>query len=163
MAVAPDWLWPLVPFTGFLAPLVLLAYFILRIYVLFYTQFLGHYQLGLAWFFTLVEAFQLVPTVLLYFNRVFVPRRPRRPELHLESGNEPAVDVLITCCGEDNDTILNVVRAACESDWPNDRLSIILLDDGQSKELEGEMKHVKAKYPWAHYSSREKPNVSDYK
>jgi cellulose synthase/poly-beta-1,6-N-acetylglucosamine synthase-like glycosyltransferase len=162
MAVAPDALWPLVSLTGLIAPLSLLAYFCLRMYCLIYTQIVGRYQLGLAWFWIIIELFQYLPTILLYLNRVFVFSRPRRPQLYLQGNDVPAVAVMITACGEDHDTILNVVRAACETHWPKDRLSVILCDDGRSKELEEKMGHVKRKYPHAHYTSRPKPEVPDY-
>jgi len=163
MAAAPDWLWPLVSLTGVLSPLLLLAYYVFRIYCIVTTGIATNYQLGLAWFFAVIELFQLIPAVFLYFNRVFVLRRPRRPQLYLEGDNVPAVDAMITACGEDHDTILNVVRAACESDWPKDKLKVLLLDDGRSKELEEKMQHVKRKYPWAYYVTREKPEKPDYK
>jgi cellulose synthase/poly-beta-1,6-N-acetylglucosamine synthase-like glycosyltransferase len=162
MAVAPDSLWSLVSATGLLAPFCLLAYICFRVYCLAYTQVVGKYQLGLAWFFIVVELFQYLPTILLYFNRVFVLRRPRRQKLHLEGDDVPAVAVLITACGEDNDTILNVVRAACETNWPLNRLNVILCDDGRSRDLEERMLHVSRQYPHAHYTSREKPEVPDY-
>lgn len=162
MAVAPDSLWPLVSATGLLAPFCLLAYICFRVYCLAYTQVVGKYQLGSAWFFIVVELFQYLPTILLYFNCVFVLRRPRRQKLHLEGDDVPAVAVLITACGEDNDTILNVVRAACETNWPLNRLNVILCDDGRSRDLEERMLHVSRQYPHAHYTSREKPEVPDY-
>ena len=158
----PDVLWPLVSVTGLLAPLCLLAYFCLRIYCLIYTQVEQRYQLGLAWFWIVVELLQYMPTVLLYLNRLFVIRRPRRPQLCLQGDDVPAVSVMITACGEDHDTIPNVVRAAGETDWPNERLSVILCDDGRSKELKEKIGHVRRKYPHAHYTSRPKPEVPDY-
>lgn len=163
MATAPDWLWPIVSTTGFLSPLFLVAYFVFRVYCFVTASIFARYQLGLAWFFVVLEFLQLIPTILQYLNRVFVLHRPRRPQLHLRGDDVPAVDVMITACGENHDTILNVVRAACESDWPKDKLNVILLDDARSKELEEQMQHVKSKYPWAHYTSRQKPETPDYK
>lgn len=83
-----------------------------------------------------------VPSLLLYFLRIFVWKRPRRPILYAEGDDLPPIDVMITCCGEENHIILNVVRAACESDYPKDRLKVILLDDGHSKELETAIDHL---------------------
>jgi hypothetical protein len=162
MAIAPDALWPLVPVTGLLPPLSLLAYFFFRVYCLAYTQVVASYQLVLAWIFIAIELFQLLPTILLYFNRILVTHRPRRPQLFLEGEDVPVVAVLITACGEEHDTILNVVRAACETDWPTHRFSVVLCDDGRSSELEEKMMHVKRKYPHAYYTTREKPKVPDY-
>jgi cellulose synthase/poly-beta-1,6-N-acetylglucosamine synthase-like glycosyltransferase len=159
---APDVLWPLVPITGVIAPLTLLAYFSLRVYCLIYTQIVGRYQLGLAWFWIVVEAFQYLPTIFLYFNRAFVFKRPRRQKLHLEGDDVPVVSAMITACGEDHDTILNVVKAACETDWPKDRLHVILCDDGRSKELEDKIVQLQRIYPHAYYTSRPKPKIPDY-
>jgi len=163
MANAPDWLWPIVSITAFLSPLFLIAYFVFRIYCFVTASIFSHYQLGLAWFFFIIEFLQLIPSVLQHLNRIFVLHRPRRPRLHLKGNDLPAVDVMVTACGEDHSTILNVVRAACESDWPKDKLNVILLDDGRSKELAEKMQHVKSKYPWAHYTSRGRPETPDYK
>lgn len=104
-----------------------------------------------------------VPTVLLYFTHALVPKRPRRPQLSLQGDDVPGVDVMITACGEDHDLIMNVVRAACETNWPNDRLHVILLDDGKSEELRKSMQRLQETYPWAHYTSRKAPEVPDYK
>lgn len=76
----------------------------------------------------------------------------------------PAIDVMITCCGEENHLILNVVRAACESDYPKDRLQVILLDDGHSKELEDAISRLQStKYSYVYYNAREQPEKPDYK
>ncbi|KAK1913596.1 hypothetical protein P3342_006839 [Pyrenophora teres f. teres] len=163
MAVAPDFLWPLVSITALLSPLFLFVYYGFRVYCIATAEINTKYQLGLAWFFIIVEFCQYLPGALLYFNRVFVIRRPRRPQLNLEGDDVPVVAVLITACREDHDTILNVVRAACETDWPKDRLSVILCDDGRSIELEDKMLQVMRKYPYAHYTSRKQPEIPDYK
>lgn len=162
MAVAPDALWPLVSITGLLAPISLVAYYCFRVYCISSAEVNGPYQLGLAWLFLVVEFFQYLPGIFLYFNRVCVIRRPRRPKLFLEGDDVPVVAVLITACGEDHDTILNVVRAACETDWPTDRFSVILCDDGRSIDLEDRMSQLKSRYPNAHYTSRKRPEVPDY-
>lgn len=83
--------------------------------------------------------------------------------MSLEGEDVPGVDVMITACGEEHDLIMNVVRAACETDWPNDRLHVILLDDGKSEELQKSMQRLQKTYPWAYYTSRTPPEVPDYK
>lgn len=50
-----DRLWFLVPASASLALLSLLAYFIFRIYCLLVSEIEAHYELGLAWFFILIE------------------------------------------------------------------------------------------------------------
>jgi len=56
---APDSFWFLVPVTGFFAPLALLAYFAFRVYCIVTAERNTQYQLGLAWFFVVIEIFQL--------------------------------------------------------------------------------------------------------
>ncbi|EUC34494.1 glycosyltransferase family 2 protein [Bipolaris zeicola 26-R-13] len=163
MAAAPDALWPLVCITGFLAPIALVLYFCLRVYCVVYTHLQGNRQLVLAWCFLGIEFFQYIPSIFLYLNRMLVPRRPRRPQLFLEGEDVPVISVLITACGEEHDTILNVVRSACETNWPAGRLNVILCDDGRSKELQDKILHLQREYPFAHYTSRPPPEIPDYK
>lgn len=44
----------------------------------------------------------------------------------------PTVDVLLPCCGEDLEIIMNTVRAACALDYPSECYRIVVLDDGRS-------------------------------
>ncbi|PYI26858.1 nucleotide-diphospho-sugar transferase [Aspergillus indologenus CBS 114.80] len=48
----------------------------------------------------------------------------------------PRVDIFIPCCGEDEEIILDTVRAACLQDYPQDRLRVVVLDDGNSPSLQ---------------------------
>jgi len=75
----------------------------------------------------------------------------------------PRVNVMITVCGEDNDTVLNTVRAACETDWPTDRMHVIVLDDGRSEDLRKSIELLQNTYSHVYYASRDKPEVPDYK
>ena len=68
----------------------------------------------------------------------------------------PTVDVFVTCCGEDDDLILDTVRAACDIDYPVDRFRVILLDDGKAESLEKAIFALQDTYPNLHYKSREK-------
>lgn len=70
-------------------------------------------------------------------------------------GNQvPTVDVLIPCCGEGLDIILDTVRAACALDYPRDRYRVILLDDGKSADLEKEIALLKNAHENLFYSAR---------
>jgi cellulose synthase/poly-beta-1,6-N-acetylglucosamine synthase-like glycosyltransferase len=51
----------------------------------------------------------------------------------MEGSDVPPVDVLIVCCGEENDTIMDTVRAATRIDWPNKKLRVVLCDDQRKK------------------------------
>ena len=51
----------------------------------------------------------------------------------------PTVDILIPCCGESHDIVLDTVRAACALDYPKDRYRVVLLDDSNSPHLESQI------------------------
>ena len=63
-------------------------------------------------------------------------KKRNRPKLRLVGNDVPTVDVFITCCGEDDDLVMDTVKAACDLDYPEDRFRVILLDDGKSPVLE---------------------------
>jgi cellulose synthase/poly-beta-1,6-N-acetylglucosamine synthase-like glycosyltransferase len=59
--------------------------------------------------------------------------------------------------------IANSVRAACESDWPLDKLRVIVTDDGRDEALANQIALLQKIYPQLHYTSRPKPAIPDYK
>lgn len=83
--------------------------------------------------------------------------RTPRPTLRIVGNNVPTVDIFITCCGEPDDVVLDTVKAACNVDWPADKLRVVLADDGQSEvlcEQVGKLQHIHTNL---HYYAREKP------
>ena len=66
------------------------------------------------------------------------------------------VDLFITCAGEDLDTVLNTVEAACALDYPTHCLRVIVLDDAGSKELSQKIEDLKQLRDNVHYTAREK-------
>jgi cellulose synthase/poly-beta-1,6-N-acetylglucosamine synthase-like glycosyltransferase len=93
-------------------------------------------------------------------------RQPKRPQLSLEwerPEDVPTVDVIITCCGEDLDVLLDTVRATCNIDYPADRYRVFLSDDGRSAELRTAVESLETIGPKLIYTAREKPAVKDYK
>ena len=79
----------------------------------------------------------VVPSYLAYIGAVSQLRKLRmRPLLRLAGDDVPTVDVLIPCCGESLEVILDTVRAACALDYPTERYRVILLDDGNSADLQ---------------------------
>ena len=68
----------------------------------------------------------------------------------------PTVDVLIVTCGEDEETILNTVRAACSIDYPADRFRVLVLDDGRSTSLFRSVAALGSQYQNLYYRTREK-------
>ncbi|OCL06230.1 glycosyltransferase family 2 protein [Glonium stellatum] len=146
---------------------MLITYFVFRFYCLLYAESIGGRQLALAWFFVAIELIVLVPNTSLYFIRLISPKRPQRPRFELCQEIAPAVDVLITCCGEDNDLVLDTVRAACALNYPRNLVRVLVLDDGASAELSRSVETLRQslKEPTSslYYTAREKPPVKDYK
>jgi len=62
-------------------------------------------------------------------------RGKARPRLRVHGTSVPSVDVVITCCNEDIDIIIDTVRAALNLDYPSDRFRVIVADDGDSRQL----------------------------
>ncbi|KAL9126718.1 MAG: hypothetical protein Q9175_007875, partial [Cornicularia normoerica] len=60
----------------------------------------------------------------------------KAPHLRLsDDSNLPRVDVLITCAGEDLETVTHTTEAACAIDYESDRFRVIVSDDAGSNEL----------------------------
>ena len=77
-----------------------------------------------------------------------------RPSYHLTGDNVPTVDVLITCCGENLDVILDTVRAACALDYPTERYRVVLLDDGNSPDLKVQTDKLRQSQRNLYYTAR---------
>jgi cellulose synthase/poly-beta-1,6-N-acetylglucosamine synthase-like glycosyltransferase len=72
------------------------------------------------------------------------------------------VDVLITCCGESVEIILDTVRAACVLDYPTSRFRVRLLDDGASTELSDEISKLSLKWTHLTYHTRGKQSGQSF-
>jgi hypothetical protein len=106
------------------------------------------------------------PTQLPVLLRSIAFHRPKRPQLRLEwhqPEDVPKVDIIITCCGEDLDVLLDTVRATCNIDYPPERFRVFLSDDGASEELRAAIESLEIIGPKLIYTTREKPAVKDYK
>lgn len=79
-----------------------------------------------------------------------------RARLRLTGNDVPSVDVFITCCGEDDDLVMDTVRGACDQDYPPDRFRVIVLDDGKSVTLEDSVNLLSATHPNVYYMARPK-------
>ncbi len=87
----------------------------------------------LAWPFAAANLFSLAYGALSVFNawRRQVPeRRPVSP------GDEPRVGVVIPTCGEAVPMILRTIVSVLDQDWPSDRLTVVVSDDGHDPALE---------------------------
>jgi len=147
----------------YLAPFLAVAtlalywlYFALRIRFTISAQNKEHATFPMAWVFIAVEISVAVPVFLQSFWSIFILKKRNRPRLRLIGNDVPTVDVFVTCCGEDDDLILDTIRAACDVDYPQDRFRVVVLDDGRSESLEKAIIGLQEKYPNLHYKSREK-------
>ncbi|KAJ9482496.1 hypothetical protein VN97_g10927 [Penicillium thymicola] len=87
----------------------------------------------------------------------------RTPRKRLRSNeNIPRVDVLVTCCGEPVDIILDTVRAACGLDYPASRFRVRLLDDGGSIDLHDAIMKLSTKYTHLSYHTRGKQSGKSF-
>ncbi|OQE06832.1 hypothetical protein PENVUL_c016G03681 [Penicillium vulpinum] len=80
----------------------------------------------------------------------------------LGTENLPRVDVLVTCCGEPVEIILDTVRAACALDYPVSRFRVQLLDDGASTELHDEIAKLATKWTHLSYHTRGKQSGKSF-
>lgn len=79
------------------------------------------------------------------------PRKRLRLQGH---ENLPFVDVLLPCCGEPAEVIMDTVRAACALDYPISQFRVLVLDDGRSSQLQQSVTELQSQYPHLSYHSR---------
>jgi cellulose synthase/poly-beta-1,6-N-acetylglucosamine synthase-like glycosyltransferase len=74
---------------------------------------------------------------------LFTPgkKEPRR-SYELRGQSAPSVDVLITCCGESLDIILDTVKAAAAQNYPSNCFRVFVLDDGHDNGLQQAIKEL---------------------
>ncbi|KAI9043143.1 uncharacterized protein KD926_004326 [Aspergillus affinis] len=92
------------------------------------------------WLNVLMEVINILSDFVSRFEiLLYIPfgRRPaHRPSYYLHGDIAPAVDICITCCGEDLDVIMDTVAGAASQSYPRDRFRVFLLDDAKSSALE---------------------------
>lgn len=88
-----------------------------------------------------------------------------RPKLRLLGDDVPNVDVAIVCCKEELDVILDTVRAALNTDYPDSKLRLIVSDDGAQAEVEAGVRALQKQYPTRTllYTAREKTRATSHK
>lgn len=111
-------------------------YFALRVKFTLEAENAAHKTYWMAWAFILVELFVSIPMLLHRLWGWHVVGLRKRPKLRLIGDNVPSVDVVITCCGEDDDLVLDTAKAACNIDYPRERFRVLVCDDGKSKLLQ---------------------------
>ena len=131
-------------------------YFSLRVHFTLQAQDKYHRVFPFAWVFIAVEVGIAIPIMFHSLWSMYVVRTRKRKQLRLRGDVVPTIDVLITCCGEDIDLILNTTRAACSIDYPVDSFRVIVLDDGRSASLNRAIHALGGRYPNLFYRSRQK-------
>lgn len=110
----------------------------------------------LAWVFIAVELSVALPIFMNNLWTCTAVKERKRPKLRLVGDDVPGVDVFITCCGEDDDLVLDTTRAACDLDYPQDKFRVLVLDDGKSDSLKQAVRDLSDTYPNVYYKRRPK-------
>ena len=97
-------------------------YFQWRMWAAFSAEFCLSFQ-------ELVLAFN---TLLALFS---ARRKEPRPRYRISGQSAPSIDVLVTCCGEPVDVIVDTVTAAAAQDYPSACFRVFVLDDGHDESL----------------------------
>lgn len=104
----------------------------------------------------LIYPFDLTPCSVHQLWQLTAIRGRKRPQLRIRGDIAPTVNVLVTCCKEDPDVILDTVRAACVVDYPRDRFRVTVCDDGADPDLKAGVKAMKEMFPNLYYHARVK-------
>jgi hypothetical protein len=150
------WLFRFVPFLTFANMALYLTYLGLRIACVVLAQNAQGITFPGAWIFIGIEIIVAIPSQMHNFWTMWAMKKRTRPKLRLTGDEVPTVDVFITSCGEDDEVVLDTVRAACNQDYPRDRFRVILLDDGGSATLEAAIGHLVMTYSNVYYMARRK-------
>jgi cellulose synthase/poly-beta-1,6-N-acetylglucosamine synthase-like glycosyltransferase len=86
----------------------------------------------------------------------------QRPKLRLLGSRVPAVDVIVTSCGEDPDVVLDTVKAACVMDYPRKRFRVVVSDDGADNELKARVYALRKSYSNLFYHARNKAGLGHH-
>jgi len=131
-------------------------YFGLRITFVISAMNKYHSVFPLAWIFIGIEISVAIPTFMQTSWSIFIYKKRTRPKLRLVGNDAPTVDVFITCCGEDDDLVLDTARAACDLDYPQDSFRVLVLDDGKSDALKKAVEDLSEIWPNVLYVRRPK-------
>ena len=90
--------------------------------------------------------------------------RCRARNLRLSGDTDiPRVDVLLTCAGEDTETVLNTAEAACAIDYPASLFNVVVLDDAGSDELAAAIRDLSKTNHNLYYTARVKGKNHHFK
>lgn len=150
------WVFRLAPFLTLANVIVYGIYLGLRIACVVLAQRAQGITFAAAWVFIAIELAVAIPSQMHNFWTMWAMKKRRRAKLRLTGEDVPTVDVFVTCCGEDDDLVLDTVRGACDQDYPRDRFRVIVLDDAKSQGLEAAIGHLSMVYPNVYYMARQK-------
>jgi len=97
----------------------------------------------LAWPFAVANVFSLLYGILAVVNAWSRRVPERRP---LAAGDEPHVAVIVPTCGEPVPMVLRTLASVLEQDWPTERLTIVVSDDGHDRALEAAVRDLPVIY-----------------
>ena len=152
----------LLPFFSFLAIVSSFAYFAMRVSNLIEAARLtdSYSSCFNSALYLLIEVGLLLPNLLDHSLRCLALGGQGASKMrHLrlvEQENVPRVDVFITCAGEEVETIINTVEAACALDYPQQKFRVLVFDDAGSEELRNRVEELKTTRANLFYSAREK-------
>ncbi|KAF4256015.1 hypothetical protein KXW98_005436 [Aspergillus fumigatus] len=150
------WVFSLVPFLTLANTGLYLFYLGLRIACIILAQNAAGYTYAGAWVFVAIEIAVAIPSLMHNCWTMMALKKRGRPKLRLTGNDVPTVDVFVTCCGEDDEVVLDTVRGACDQDYPRDRFRVIVLDDAKSATLEASVRQLAITHPNLIYMAREK-------
>lgn len=94
-----------------------------------------------------------VPAISAYLMGLAARGKLKSPKMLGLQGNQvPTVDVFVPCCGEDLDVTIDTTRAAAALDYPNAKFRVIVLDDGDSAEVQKKVTDMRI--PNVYYTAR---------
>jgi hypothetical protein len=144
------------PLLTFANTALYLFYLGLRIYCIIMAQNAAGYSFAGAWVFVGIEVVTAIPSLMHNGWTMMALKKRGRAKLRLIGNECPTVDVFITCCGEEDEVVLDTVRGALDQDYPMERFRVIVLDDGQSATLEDSCNQIAMTNPNLYYMAREK-------
>ncbi|CZT09762.1 probable glycosyl transferase [Rhynchosporium graminicola] len=150
------WVFRFIPVLAFTNTSLYLSYLALRIYCVVSAQRTQKTTYPGAWVFLSLELAVAIPSQMHNVWTMLALKKRNRPKLRLEGEEAPTVDIFITCCGEDDEVVLDTLRAACVLNYPQDQLRVIVLDDGGSESLKVSVGHIIAYHTNVYYMAREK-------
>ncbi|KAE8354325.1 nucleotide-diphospho-sugar transferase [Aspergillus coremiiformis] len=135
---------------------VFIFYLALRIYCIVMAQRSVGIYYGGAWVFVIMEMAVAIPSLIHNCWTIMAWKKRTRPKFRLTGDEVPTVDVVVTCCGEEDAVVLDTVRGACDQDYPRNRFRVIVLDDAKSATLKAAIHDLATLYSNLFYMAREK-------